>query len=281
MSSGDTSLALSTRDLSVGYDATPVVDHIEISLPRGEALALVGTNGSGKSTLLKTIVGLQAPLGGQIEVLGGAPGARPQSVAYLGQFHAARFVLPLQALDVVRMGRFASLGLFRRFRANDHRLVHEAMEHFDVTAFAGQPLRSLSGGQQQRVHLAQLMARDADLLVLDEPTVGLDLSGRDRYRQFFDDALDRGVSVITATHDIAEAASCHQAILLARRVVAQGPSAQVLTADNLLTTFGIALAGLDHAGHQDLLLSEEPHAHSHDDGHGQGYPPAPRGPGRS
>jgi ABC-type Mn2+/Zn2+ transport system ATPase subunit len=280
--------ALSTCDLCVGYDATPVVEHLDITVPQGQSLALVGTNGCGKSTLLKTIVGLLAPVSGSIEVLGDQPGKHPRSVAYLGQFHAARFVLPLQALDVVRMGRFASLGLFRRFGAEDDRLVRAAMEHFEVTPFAGQPLRSLSGGQQQRVHLAQLMARHADVLVLDEPTVGLDLSGRERYRQMFDQAQARGASVITATHDIAEASTCDQVVLLSRRVVAQGAPADVLTADNLLTTFGIALVGLEHHGHQDLLHSEQPHAHEHGHGHDHGHepghgpelPPTPRGPRR-
>ena len=103
------------------------------------------------------------------------------------------------------------------------------------------PLRSLSGGQQQRVYLAQVLARRADLIVLDEPTSGLDAGGRERYLQAFAGELARGAAIVTATHDISEAIEYDQVLLLARRVVALGPGAEVLTADRLLDTFGIVV----------------------------------------
>lgn len=256
--------ALRCSGLSVGYDRRAVVSGIDLSLPAGEALALVGTNGSGKSTLLKTVMGLLPAVAGECTVLGGAPAASPVRVAYLGQAHVSRFLLPLQAIDVVRMGRFAALGLVRRPTAADRTLVNDAMEELGVAHLAKQPLRSLSGGQQQRVYLAQVVARDADLLVLDEPTSGLDIAGRTLYRAMVDRALARGASVVTATHDIADAQRCQQVLLLAGRIVAQGTPAQVLTAEHLLASFGIALQGIDHGAHQDLIVTEEPHAHGHD-----------------
>ena len=254
--------------LTVGYGVEPVVEGISLTLQPGESLALVGTNGSGKSTLLKTILGLIPPVTGSLDVLGGKPGARPKQIAYLGQAHTARFVVPIRAVEVVRMGRFAELGLLGRTTDRDRQLVHDAMEHMEVTHLADEPLRSLSGGQQQRVYLAQVMAREADLLVLDEPTGGLDVAGRERYRELVEMALARGAAVITATHDIGEASGCDQVLLLNRRIIAQGAPQDVLNTTMLLQTFGVTLQGIQHDDHHDFVIGEMPHGHDHGHGHG-------------
>ena len=227
--------------LAIGYGSEAVVEDITLSLLPGEALALVGSNGSGKSTLLKTMLGLIPALGGDLRVLQAPPGSRPKRIAYLGQTRPSRAVIPLGAAEVVRMGRFAGLGLFGRTTARDRQLVHDSMAHMDIAHLADHPLQSLSGGQQQRTYLAQVLAHEADLLILDEPTAGLDLSGRERYRMLVAAALGRGAAVVTATHDIGEASECDHVVLLNRRVVAQGPPHEVLTAERLLETFGIAL----------------------------------------
>ena len=257
--------------LTVGYGAEPVVEGISLTLQPGESLALVGTNGSGKSTLLKTILGLIPPVAGSLAVLGGQPGTRPEQIAYLGQAHTARFVVPIRAVEVVRMGRFARLGLLGRTSDVDRQLVSDAMEHMEVTHLADKPLRSLSGGQQQRIYLAQVMAREADLLVLDEPTGGLDLAGRERYRELVEMTLARGAAVITATHDIGEASGCDQVLLLNRRIIAQGAPQDVLNTSLLLQTFGITLQGIQHDDHHDFVIGEMPHGHDH--GHGHSHRP--------
>lgn len=261
------SAAVECSGLSIGYGQHAVVDGIDVALQPGQALALVGTNGSGKSTLLKTIMGLIDPLGGTCRVLGAAPGTQHARVAYLGQAHPSRSVLPLQARDVVKMGRYASLGLVGRTGARDRQLVRDALEQMGITHLASSPLRALSGGQQQRVFLAQVAAREGDLLVLDEPTAGLDMSGAAAYRELVARALARGASVVTATHDIGDAQTCDHVVLLAGRIVAQGSPQQVLTAEHLLDAFGIALQSVEHQSHRDLIITEEPHAHGHDHGH--------------
>jgi len=122
--SRDTAPYVQARQLSIGYSNEVIVADISFELRRGEAIALIGTNGSGKSTLLKTIVGLLQSLGGQLSVLGMPPGNNPRRIAYLGQFHASGFVLPLRAVDVVRMGRFPSHGLWGRMgRADDENVL--------------------------------------------------------------------------------------------------------------------------------------------------------------
>ena len=248
--------AIAARDLSVGYGGVPLVAGIYLVVPSHSSLALVGTNGSGKSTLLRTLVGLLPSVAGSLVVLGARPGGAPRRLAYGAQFHASGFVLPLRAIEVVRMARYPERGLLGRLRSEDHDLVEWAMETMGVRDLARTPLRSLSGGQQQRVYLAQALARRADLIVLDEPTAGLDAGGRELYLQAFAAELARGASIVTATHDIAEAAEYDQVLLLARRVVALGPGADVLTADRLLETFGILVRDR-HAEHRGRFVVAE------------------------
>lgn len=246
-------------DLAVGYGRRPVVAGINLLVRAQTSVALVGTNGSGKSTLLKSIVGLLASVSGILEIFGRPPGSSGRRMAYLSQAHAAGFILPLRAIDVVRMARYPARGLVRPFISEDHDLVESAMRTMGVWNLARQPLRSLSGGQQQRVYLAQVLARRADMIVLDEPTAGLDAGGREIYLQAFAAELERGAALVTATHDIGEAVEYDQVLLLAGRVVALGPGREVLTPDRLLDTFGIVIrdAHPEHAGR--FVVAERAH----------------------
>ncbi len=249
------------RQLEIGYENEAIVSGIDLELQAGQALALVGINGSGKSTLLKTIVGLLSARRGELQVLGARAGSLRGQIAYLAQFHTSGFLLPLQAMDVVRMGRFSVHGLLGRMTREDDDRVKWAMRTMGVEHLADQPLRLLSGGQQQRVYLAQVLARRADLIVLDEPTAGLDAAGREVYLQAIQTERERGAAVIAATHDIQEAAQCDGVMLLARRVVACGAPDQVLTPETLLEAFGIVMTLRDQ--HLSLAVMEHEHGHDH------------------
>jgi ABC-type Mn2+/Zn2+ transport system ATPase subunit len=252
---------LAVRDLDIGYQGVVVVDNINFNLSCGQSLALVGINGSGKTTLLKTIVGLLPPIRGEINVLGSPPGKSPRRLAYLSQFHASGFILPLQAIDVVRMGRFTEKGLLGRMTRQDDEIVMDSMRRMGIETLKHAPLRLLSGGQQQRVYIAQALARQADLLILDEPTANLDAGGREIFNRVLQEELERGSMAVIATHDIQQAADCSQAMLLARQVVAFGPGREILTPEALLKTFGIMLVlqGPD----QRVGIVEREHGHDH------------------
>jgi ABC-type Mn2+/Zn2+ transport system ATPase subunit len=241
---------ISARGLAVGFGRSVVVAGIDVEVRSGGSLALVGTNGSGKSTLIKTLVGLLPQAGGSLTVLGRAPGRAPRRMAYLAQFHDAGSILPIRVIDIVRMGRYPALGHTGRLGAEDHELIVKGMELMGITHLTQAPMRSLSGGQLQRVYLAQVLARRADLIVLDEPTAGIDAGGRELYLDAFAAELRRGAAIVTATHDIAEAVEYDQVLLLARRVVALGPGREVLTPDQLMETFGIVIHDPheEHAG---------------------------------
>jgi ABC-type Mn2+/Zn2+ transport system ATPase subunit len=240
-----------------------VVSDVDVMLGAGQSLALVGVNGSGKTTLLKTIAGLLEPVGGDLQVFGEPPGRTPHRLAYLGQFHSVGGLLPMQVRDVVMMARYRRHGLLGRITRDDRAAVARALERLDISDLTSKPLRALSGGQQQRVCLAHSLAREADLLLLDEPTAGLDAGATERYAELVREELARGAAVITATHDVRDAARCNQVILLAGRVVAAGPPDEVLSAERLLDAFGIALLAVPHQNHVDIVVPE--HAHAHDE----------------
>jgi ABC-type Mn2+/Zn2+ transport system ATPase subunit len=252
---------IEARGLVIGYGTRAVVSDIEVVLRSGEALALVGVNGSGKSTLLKTLAGLLAPVSGDVQVFGDEPGRTPQRLAYLGQFHPVGGLLPVQVRDVVMMARYRGRGLLGRITTADHDAVGRSLERLGIADLASKPLRSLSGGQQQRVFLAHTLAREADLLLLDEPTAGLDAGANERYAELVREELALGAAVVTATHDVRDAARCDHAILLAGRVVASGSPQDVLSPERLLDAFGIALLAVPHHDHTDIVVPEQPHAH--------------------
>lgn len=230
---------ITARDLTIGYGRQVIISGINFTLEPGKTLALVGVNGSGKSTLLKTIAGLLPKIEGNITVFGREPGKTPVRIAYLSQFNPAGFLLPLRAIDVVRMGRFSALGLLGRMKKEDEDIVRNSMDFMGVPHLADKALSTLSGGQRQRVFLAHVLARQADLFLLDKPASGLDVPGNELYKKAVAAILKRGASLVIATHNIKEASICDQAMLLAQRVVTYGPGNSVLTPETLLSTFGI------------------------------------------
>ena len=264
------SAAITCRDLAVGYGGRPVVEGIDVALQPGQWLAVIGTNGSGKSTLLKTLAGLIAPAAGGVEVATTGDAAGRASVSYLSQSHEQGFLLPIRSRDVVCMGRWPARGLTGRLRRDDQEMVDDAMAAMGITDLADQPLGTLSGGQCQRVHLAQALCRRADVLLLDEPTAGLDAASRERYLAVMDSERARGSVIVTATHDVREAQRADVVLVVAERVVACGPPVEALTAEALAQAFGVVIS--DATG----PVVIDPH-HGHDHHHGPGAPHV-RGP---
>lgn len=248
------------HDLDIGYQGQVIVPQVNFELTCGQSLALVGINGSGKTTLLKTIVGLLPPIKGEITVLGNPPGKNPHLLAYLSQFHDSGFILPLRVIDVVQMGRFTEKGLFGRMTRQDEQIITASIHRMGIDELRDAPLRLLSGGQQQRVYMAQVLARQADLIVLDEPTSNLDAAGRELFSKIMDEERQRSAMVVVATHDIQLASECNQAMLLAREVVAVGSGDEILTPEALLKTFGIVL--LYQGEDKGVGIVEREHGHN-------------------
>lgn len=224
--------------LCVGYGKRPVVEGVTLDMQPGELLVLIGTNGSGKSTLLKTLAGLIKPVHGDLHLLGEHAGQLPKRVAYLPQHPVSSHTLPLCVRDMVSMGRYAHLGLTKRATSSDRSIVEESMARTGIATQATRPIRDLSSGQQQRTHLAQVLARQAEVLLLDEPTAGLDINGRKLVAELVAAERARGVTVVMATHELSDAEQATSVMLLAQRVVSVGPPDVALRDEYLRECFG-------------------------------------------
>ncbi len=219
--------------VALAFGAHPVLEPCDFMLPPASITALIGPNGSGKSSLLNAIAGVLPLRAGRLDVLGAPAGATPRRVAYVLQTTAQNLALPVTAREVVTMARFAQRGLLGRLRAVDRRAVDEAMARLEVGRLGDRQLRELSGGQRQRVLVAQGLAQDAPLLLLDEPVTGLDLVSRQHILEAMRAERERGHTVIFSTHDLEDAEHADQVLLLAGRLVAAGPPGEAITAETL------------------------------------------------
>jgi len=231
--------AVTARGLQLAYGDRLALAASDLDIPAGTVTAVIGPNGSGKSTLLHAIAGLLEPVGGELGVLVSYP--KHQGAAYVLQSTKVHEEMPITVREVVSMSRYFRLGMFGRFQAGDRDACRSAMERLDVFDLADRHLDELSGGQRQRVFVAQGLAQEADLLLLDEPVTGLDIVSRDRILEAVAAERDRGVTVVMTTHDLGEAAGADHVVLLSGHVVASGPPEEVLTTHCLTKAYGIKL----------------------------------------
>ncbi|MFS0714128.1 zinc ABC transporter ATP-binding protein AztA [Microbacterium sp. 2P01SA-2] len=211
---------VSLRDVSVAYDGHLGLRGVDLDVARHEILAVVGANGSGKSTLVAVAAGLLTPTSGTVHR---SPGIRVGLVPQTSNDGAR---LPLTVADLVAMGRWRARGPFRPLRRVDRELIAEAIETVGLTALARRPLGLLSGGQRQRAHIAQALAQEADLLLLDEPMSGLDSASREAVASALAVAARGGAAVVAVTHDLAELGEVDAVCrLIDGRVVDSSPAA--------------------------------------------------------
>jgi manganese transport system ATP-binding protein len=223
-------VAVDVRDVVVRYDSVLALDGVSLSVERGTALGIVGPNGSGKSTLLKTVAGLIRPDAGSVRVFGDAPNKlRPGAVGYVPQIEAVDFSFPVSVRDVVSMGRYPRLGPFAPFRAVDRKAVDDAIEALDLGAYADRRISELSGGQQQRVFVARAIAQAPELLLLDEPTTGVDAATEEALLHIVRDLVAGGMPVLMTTHDLDRAVDWFDRLVVVdRRILADGDPETVL-----------------------------------------------------
>ena len=244
--------ALTIQGLEIRYGETVALTGVNLQLPAGSSLAVIGPNGSGKSTLLSAIAGINPPFAGTISWGGEAPALVLQSTSVDRS-------LPITVRDTIGLGRYPKLGLFRRFSGEDRRAVAQAMERLHIPDLAGKQLHNLSGGERQRVLVAQGLAQQSDLLLLDEPVTGLDVTSRGLILDVIHDEVMHGNSVIVTTHDLDDARICDQVLMVDRHAIAVGPPDHVLTEDHLLHAFGGRFIKVGNR----LILDDPHHHHEH------------------
>jgi len=247
------------EDLTVRFDDVTALDGVTHTFEPGTATAVMGINGSGKTTLLECLAGLQKPTSGRISGVS-------ENLAYVCQ-HLPACWMPITAGEVLAMGRYGKRGLIGRLRGEDRAAMREAGEKLDVNQFANRSFGDLSGGQQQRVRIAQVLAGEPDVIMLDEPVTGLDIPSQERILNVIEEYTSLGAIVIITTHHLDEARHCDAVMLMANRLVASGTPDDLLTEERLREAFGDRLLG-DHADHdhtRDMIVLDD---HGH---HGQGH----------
>jgi ABC-type Mn2+/Zn2+ transport system ATPase subunit len=216
--------------LVVQYERVRALDGVSLTVNTGAALGIVGPNGSGKSTLLKTVAGLVQPTAGTVRVFGLAPGNLPAgSIGYVPQAEDVDFSFPVNVRDVVSMGRTPHLGPFRRFSAHDRAAIDEAIAALDLGPLVDRHIAELSGGQQQRAFVARAIAQEPKLLLLDEPTTGVDAATEDALLHVIRALVRDGLPVMMTTHDLDRASEWFDRLIVVnRRVLADGDPVTVL-----------------------------------------------------
>ncbi|MEU3302007.1 zinc ABC transporter ATP-binding protein AztA [Streptomyces sp. NPDC006678] len=215
-------------ELCAGYPGRPVLQQLSAEIPTLATTALVGPNGSGKSTLLGVLAGVIHPTSGELH----HDGERPP--AFVPQRGAVGDTLPLTVRQTVEMGRWGERGPWRRLTRRDHSAVDAALDRLGIRDLASRQLGELSGGQRQRALIAQGLAQESDLLLLDEPTTGLDPAARERIGELLTTLVADGVTVVQATHDLEIARAADTCLLLQDgRLAGQGHPDQVLNMSTL------------------------------------------------
>jgi ABC-type Mn2+/Zn2+ transport system ATPase subunit len=230
---------IETEDVRFSYGPRRVLDGVTLEVPAGSFAAVIGPNGAGKSTLLRLILGVLKPKSGRISVFGRPPGRQGQPIGYVPQGVHPPGGFPLTVGDVVLMGRYGIVGLGRRPSRQDRIRVGESLEQVEMDHLEGRRFDDLSGGQRQRVLIARALVGDPCLLLLDEPTQGLDPAARARfYGQVCDLQRARGLTLLCASHDVEDVAQHAQALILLDHVVkAVGPPQEVLAGGTVLDVY--------------------------------------------
>ena len=223
-----------------GYTATPGVRDVTLQVDPGEYGAVVGPNGSGKSTLMQLMLGLLKPDEG-IARLFGEPshefddGSR---IGYVAQSASASKEMPITVREVVKMGRFPHVG-FGRLSEEDWEIVDRSLDTVGMTAFADRRVTKLSGGQRQRAFIARALAGEADLLVLDEPTVGVDAESVDAFYDLLETLNHDGITILLIEHDLGAVVDrAERVVCLNREVYFDGPTTEFAESDALSRAFG-------------------------------------------
>jgi len=246
-----------------GFPGVIALKDISLAIEEGEFIGVIGPNGSGKTTLCRAILGLMPPLEGSLQIFDCACQElrchHRARIGYLPQKGVLDPNFPITVLETVLMGRYGALGLLRRPSKHDHQIARHALENVGMQDHCETALGHLSGGQQQRVLIARALAQQPQVLLLDEPTTGIDITTQhsvlDLVRRLH---RDLGLTVLFITHDInLIRAHVDRLVLLKTRLYAAGPSEEVLKPELLRQVYGKDLVITE----KDLVIVEDYHHH--------------------
>ena len=242
--------AISTSNLQVHYGETLARAAVDLEVPKGSLLSVIGPNGAGKSALLNALAGTVQTSDGTVNVEGGAP-------ALVLQATQVDRSLQMTVRDVVSLARYSQKGLFKRFSASDREIIQRSIERMAVGHLTHSQFHELSGGERQRVLVAQGVAQDAEVLLLDEPINGLDIVSRSLILDAIEEEKALGRTVVVTTHNLDDARNSNQVLLLCTSPCCVGSPHEVLTEEHLREAFG----GQHIRIGQSLILDDPHHTH--------------------
>lgn len=249
--SNDLPPPIEVHDLTVSYDKRPVLWNIDVAFPAGEIIGIIGPNGAGKSTLIKAIMGLMPAESGWVRINGEPLSEQRNAIGYVPQRESVDWDFPVTVRDVVLMGTYGRLGLFRRPGRKERELADECLAQVGMAAFVDRQIANLSGGQRQRVFLARALAQDSQIYLMDEPFSGVDAATEAAIIELLRTMKKKGRTLLVVHHDLQTAPEYFDSILMLNmRLVAFGPTSQVFTPQLLHKTYGGRLTILAEAAEQ-------------------------------
>jgi len=247
--------------VTVCYQELVAVEDVTLTVTSGEFLALIGPNGSGKTTLVKAILGLVEPANGTVRLFGKAPsdlGRQWSRVGYVSQLVRIDPRFPIRVLDVVLMGRYAQIGLIRRPGRRDREAARLALERVGLSELAERQIGRLSGGQRQRVLVARALATEPELLILDEPTTGVDVGTTEGLFELLEAFHRQGMTVVVVSHDVGVVAQhVNSVACMNRQLVAHGRPAEVMRPEVLECMYGREAALVAHGDLPHIVVRRE------------------------
>ncbi len=242
-------VSISVKGINISYERKRVLSNIYLDIEKGHIYGLIGPNGAGKSTLFKTILGLIEPNSGSVIVLGDEMKKVRKKVAYVPQKDEIDWDFPATVYDIVQMGRYPHKKVLQRLDQNDHTITQEALEKVGMQDFAKRQIGALSGGQQQRVFIARALCQQADIFLLDEPFVGVDITTENKIIDILKELTKDEKTVMIVHHDLATADDYFdKVILLNQRLITYGDTKEVFTQENIAKTYASQLNILHQVG---------------------------------
>jgi manganese/zinc/iron transport system ATP- binding protein len=230
-------IAVQIEDLTVAYDAKPVLWDIDLKIPQGKLMAVIGPNGAGKTTLLKAMLGLLVPVSGSVrffEETDNSLRKLKNKVAYVPQSGSVDWDFPATVQDIVLMGCYGRLGFFKRPGKKDKENALQCLQKVGMAEYAARQISQLSGGQQQRVFLARALMQTADIYFMDEPFKGVDVQTEKAIVVLLKELKDSGKTVVVVHHDLQTVPEYFDWVTLINiKVIASGPVEEVFHEQNL------------------------------------------------